>query len=35
MSDQIKERLRRLKWLGLWLVAQHSMRVWLASRLRE
>jgi hypothetical protein len=28
----IKERLRRLRWRGLWLVAQHSMRLWLAAR---
>jgi hypothetical protein len=27
----VKDRIRRLGWLGLWWVAQHSMRLWLAD----
>lgn len=27
----VKDWFRRLGWLGLWLVAQHSMRLWLAD----
>jgi hypothetical protein len=27
----VKDRFRRLGWWGLWLVAQRSMRLWLAS----
>ena len=28
---RLKLWLRRLRWLGLWLVGQQSMRVWLAA----
>jgi hypothetical protein len=27
----IKKRLRRLGWLGMWLVAQHAMRFWVTA----
>jgi hypothetical protein len=27
----VKDWLRRLKWRGLWLIAQRSMRIWLAD----
>jgi len=28
----VKDWVRRLGWFGLWLVAQRSMRLWLADR---
>src|SRR5581483_11858849 len=30
-DGSIKEWIRRLGWFGLWLVAQRSMRLWLAD----